>query len=136
MTKIQTIEHFIQKFTAISDDQWCENSLQDAFGRRCALGHCLIDTSLPIKDCESERLTALFRHCLSVPLVNDGCDSRYQQRHPKLRILAALNDLLLRELADLPSSDPQSSASDAPAKTPHQSRPRTTVVRTTLTTGA
>jgi hypothetical protein len=82
------VDYFIQKFTAIPEDEWIEDgTLSDGRGKYCALGHCF----------EIGEVTDLRSLMKIIPAytsrVNDGIDSRYPQPTPKQRILAALEDI-------------------------------------------
>jgi hypothetical protein len=93
---MKTLDDFIAFYSAIPAEQWCEGAYMDDVGRRCALGHCcvlhdggLLDTFTP----DIQRLAELM-HCTGeLAGVNDGKHPKYPQPHPKLRVLAFLNDL-------------------------------------------
>lgn len=94
------INHFINKFTAIDDDQWCVGKNVDSDGRRCALGWCMMNLigkpfQLFIGN-EYINLNYLAHTHLNtdMSMINDGKDKRYKQSHPKARVLAALKDCL------------------------------------------
>lgn len=88
-------KYFIEKFSAIPDELWTTGEdFNETTGKCCARGHC---GSRGCAD-SSEECMALYRVFFSdmnsMPVdINDGYDPRYQQAHPKQRILAALNDL-------------------------------------------
>lgn len=92
-------QYFIAKFSAIPDDQWCEDVLTDR-QRHCALGHCgvthLSDEGVGLTD-EAAALEGLLPwtkgESSATGAINDGKHPLYQQETPKARILAALNDL-------------------------------------------
>lgn len=85
-----TKHYFIDKFTAIPDDQWTIERFTDDQGRHCALGFC----GAPTRTEEYQCLSQMFVDAgVYISFINDGKDSRYQQHTPKARVLAALNDL-------------------------------------------
>lgn len=94
--------HFLAKFSATTDDQWCVGEFESADGRHCAAGLCGARMNRNVQMVpEADALYNLFGqypvdgespNCY-LPLINDGRDPRYQQPTPKARILAALNDL-------------------------------------------
>lgn len=88
-----TIDYFIKKFKAIPKNRWCCRVFKNERGQRCALGHCnFLNVDGPSK--EAEVLFQLFAsNNLMVTEVNDGGHGRYKQKHPKDRILAALNHI-------------------------------------------
>lgn len=77
--------YFLQKFTAIPEEQWIEGKFTDELGRHCALGFCDMATREDVDLCE------LFDWHVSK--INDGNHTGYQQPTPRQRILAALHDL-------------------------------------------
>ena len=92
-------DYFINKFEAIPDEKWIAGEYE-AGGCCCALGHCGVrfvdgDSFPRIEDTEEgNALSDLFnQRGLSVPVVNDRIDVRYQQPTPKARVLAALADI-------------------------------------------
>lgn len=93
MSRRYTVQHFIDKFTAIPSAKWRTALMGDAGGPRCALGHCL--TRSGKMGAESNALSALFHATLlqSIIIVNDGQDEKYPQPTPKKRVLAALRNI-------------------------------------------
>jgi len=85
------VGYFIKFFGEIPDDKWLAG--QYGYGGsdapHCAIGHCTLYTD------RASALRNLFSVYLglSVPNVNDGRCTFYQQRTPKQRILAALTDI-------------------------------------------
>jgi|SRR5579872_611192 len=96
------IKFFINKFESIPAERWCVGKLQNDEDRRCALGHTMHGRLQPISAgwgaamAETIQLASLFP--ARVAFINNGSDSRYQQPDPKSRILAALHDLLAKEI--------------------------------------
>lgn len=88
-------KYFIEKFTAIPDEQWCVGDFADGYGRFCAQGHCgdRSDISAPPECCALKSLLFGQFDGNVVADVNDGKHHKYQQPTPKARILAALHDL-------------------------------------------
>lgn len=78
-------QYFIEKFSAIPEEQWCVLQLTDEQGRHCVYGHCGSDY-MP----EGNALGKILDFQTS--FINDGEHSQYQQPTPKQRILAALED--------------------------------------------
>lgn len=119
-------DFFIEKFSAIPDERWCEGQLTDEHRRHCALGHCgglrglfITDRYGPIRE-EFPEAKAL-RELIGMPIgpINNGEFEAYQQPTPKARILAALYDAKaraeaaleayeLRELTLTPAKEPVS----------------------------
>lgn len=100
-------QYFIDKFTAIPNDEWAIGKCIDDEGRKCALGHCGIRT-LDKSYLDNEEafnlvklLTPIYPKDISLIAdvqvvydVNDG--NLYGDREettPKQRILEALNSL-------------------------------------------
>lgn len=77
----------------IPEDRWCANGLSDGHGRFCALGHLGATTSFLFEYPERGAARDLKR-LLCAPYINDGRDPRYQQPHPKARIVNALCDII------------------------------------------
>ena len=108
MSTKYTVDYFIEKFSAIPDEKWIVGDYADDRGCCCALGHCgyrFIGGSIfnPVNTGGTDEGAALSRlfdeHHLSVPLVNDQIEARYQQPTPKARILAALADIKAKGVA-------------------------------------
>ena len=83
-------QYFIDKFTAIPDEQWTVGIFTDSEGRHCALGHCgaPLGYEWPIL---SDLVGRATQSCISN--INDGKDPNFQQHTPKARVLAALNSI-------------------------------------------
>lgn len=93
-----TVSYFINKFNAIPDDAWTTNQYHNLERTKfCALGHCGVveDYWTSINNEESISLRILLESTGSdVGMINDGIDPSYKQTTPKLRILAALIDVM------------------------------------------
>jgi hypothetical protein len=98
-----TVDYFIEKFKAIPKKEWCTQVFVNRKGQKCAFGHCgsTVDNASSL---ESDALENLIDTNLSivsvvntVSAINDGRDFRFQQKTPKLRILAALRWIKGRE---------------------------------------
>jgi hypothetical protein len=96
-------DYFINKFSAILDEQWCIRDFDDGRGRHCALGHCGVPKTFSFFSfCglagvspEGAALESLFK-CAGIDCVgavNNGRIAAYPQGTPKARILAALADV-------------------------------------------
>lgn len=93
-----TIDYFIDKFQNIPENKWCIDRYENSSGQKCAQGHCVND----IQDLsEVIALIDLFGidkcGAVNIALINNGKDPRYQQDHPKQRVLAALYDLKMKQ---------------------------------------
>lgn len=84
-----TAQYFIDKFSAIPDEEWCTRQYTDSNGRHCAVGHC-------VNADERTGLGLLFDGT-PIPMINDGEEPRYPQETPRARILAALHDIKAHE---------------------------------------
>lgn len=102
-------DYFLNKFSAIPDEQWCTGAyvLHGDQGRlHCALGHCGVRDAEFWTD-EGMALVALFGDDLysgmRITAINDniGYGKRYKQPTPKQRILTALRNLKARAEAAL-----------------------------------
>ncbi len=103
MTTTYDVNHYIEKFKAIPDDKWYDGG--DYFNPknndcRCALGWLLErdEKTGGWTDggylSEFHQLNVIFaNNGMNVHFINDGKNKRYNQDHPKRRILAALNDI-------------------------------------------
>ena len=79
-----TVKHFLEKFGAISVDQWSAVKRYSATGRKSALGHCA-DRN------ERQGLRVILKEVGTGPAtVNAGEDRRFKQKRAKYRVLAAL----------------------------------------------
>jgi hypothetical protein len=83
-----TVDYFINKFNAISEDLWIQNVYSRGY-RHCALGHCKLDVG--IHSDEADALEDFLDNRTAE--INDNRHEHYTQGHPKERILAALNDV-------------------------------------------
>lgn len=91
-----TADYFIEKFTAISEEDWCVGLYTDQTGSHCALGHCGVRNEYGNTEgtTEGTALWQLFQDAkLSVSDVNDGWSRHFKQPTPKQRIIAALNQI-------------------------------------------
>ena len=92
-----TVDYFIEKFEALSDDRFCVGMLHDMNGRYCGLGHCVDEDGFPGD--EYNAIMEIFPRCDDrfdnhpFAKISDGEDPRYRQSTPKARILAALWDV-------------------------------------------
>jgi hypothetical protein len=92
-----TVDYFIEKFSAIPDDEWYVGdyaNLEET--RRCARGHC--GKRIFVESPEDNALVNLFEYNVNVigyvvSNINDGKDIRYNQPTAKERIVAALWDI-------------------------------------------
>lgn len=98
------IDYFINKFKNTRDDKWTTHDLIDSYGNSCAHGWCgTIDgENATNESMELERVLSPLHfdgifagtpYRSIAAFINNGCDIRYQQYHPKQRILAALRDI-------------------------------------------
>lgn len=109
-----TVDYFIAKFQVIPDKLWITNRLirKRVFlpTKCCAQGFCLTPEQRkgvnaggthvsvnPFQLQEVVELAELFGGSLRVSHINNGVDPRYQQPTPKLRILAALQDIKAKQ---------------------------------------
>lgn len=91
MTTKYDVDYFINKFENIHEDKWCTNTLQDAEGRRCAIGHCIEKPYRSTDESNALAELVVLYTGVAVSLVNDGFISTFKQPKPKDRILALLN---------------------------------------------
>lgn len=112
MENLMDVNYFIKKFSAINDKNWIVNalSLPEDRDKRCSQGHC-IPKSLLSKGAELWEVKFVKENCVElyslallfsndyvtgagkVADINNGIAFEYKQKSPKLRILAALNDV-------------------------------------------
>jgi hypothetical protein len=96
-----TIQYFIDKFSAIPEDQWCSRTQINASGQRCAYGHCapagltLLNFSNGAHFPEGAAFAQLDKTYFPCEYfqfadINNGEDLRFQQPTEKERVLAAL----------------------------------------------
>jgi hypothetical protein len=92
-----TLDDFIAFYESVPDSKWC-NGMGDgdaacAIGHLCERGRDGFSIETPAVHKLEKLLTTDRIGLYSLALVNDGRNARYQQPHPKLRVLAFLNDL-------------------------------------------
>lgn len=101
------IDFFIKFYEEIPEEKWCVGQFENNNGQSCAIGLLgvrqqgglfnYIKTELFESFCKvvpSEQnifMNGLYPNCVSS--VNNGLISRYQQKTPKERVLAYLNDI-------------------------------------------
>ena len=87
------IKHFINKFEATREEEWCIGHLLGKDGSRCAIGMTLDERNAGTE--ETDLLWRLAQNIPSGPAsINDGRHSAYPQPTPRQRVLAWLYDLL------------------------------------------
>lgn len=93
------IDHFIKKFEAIPEENWCVGHIYrnvNGNEQKCALGHCLTLENGHVVGYpeESLNLSRIVRKYKSdIVDINNGRDSRYTQDSPKKRVLAFFNEI-------------------------------------------
>ncbi len=96
-TDAEKVEHFEKKFSNIPDEKWTTGDFKSNDGKCCAYGHCgRLSFGDEYWTEESKALRGLFNQkyiALGVLSINDVESVKYPQPTPKLRILAALNDI-------------------------------------------
>ena len=88
--QITRIKWFIKFFKSKPKNRWCQFAYRNEKGQCCAAGFLgETDNKTTIKSME-------IRHILfeGITWINNGYNERYQQPHPKARILQALRDKL------------------------------------------
>lgn len=105
METIYNAEYFYRKFWSIPEEMWLVGQFfERSSGRACALGQCgERDGKIPDECWELRRVLAP----ASVSCINDKVDPRYQQPTPRLRILAALADIIKAEGKQVPNMEPE-----------------------------
>lgn len=114
-----TIDYFIQKFNNIPDEKWCVGTFTEdsskflgliTSNKYCAQGHCGVKDresakyiwNLPLNEnIEASVLYHLFGGNIKtkneentiVAIINNGKHPQYQQETPRLRLIAALEDM-------------------------------------------
>jgi hypothetical protein len=86
-----TVDHFIDKFTAIPENKIIAGRFTDELDqtKHCALGHLGVDRAR--NTVEADAFRSLFDDIGErVMSVNDGTETRFKQPTPKQRVLAAL----------------------------------------------
>ena len=96
-------QYFIDRYKPIPDRLWVKGHYVQRLKflgttlieKHCALGHLGDIGSSKSRTAESQAIMDLFRIHLhkSVPTVNDGLCLEYQQKTPKERVLAALEEI-------------------------------------------
>lgn len=103
---VYDVDFFIQKFSDIPENMWCVMSrFKSHTGQRCALGWCYdsdidaLRSELGYQNAQDKALYKIFETIKEYPAaVNNGLVESYQQPTPRLRILAALNDIKNKQL--------------------------------------
>ncbi len=89
------IDYFIKKFKAIHHSRWTTKEFE-VDGKYCAYGHCGVTNREG-----NEEGVALSNICqkydMSFVHINDGISLNYKQKTPRARVLAALNDIKLKQ---------------------------------------
>jgi hypothetical protein len=90
------VDYFTNKFEAIPEESWCTGTYN--FGdKRCAYGHCGLSEEVPsMANVPEARALRDLDRTRVFNRINDGNDSRYQQKTPKQRVLAALKDIKVK----------------------------------------
>lgn len=85
---------FIKKFEAIPEERWCLDTVDNGRGAHCAIGHLngRFFNGNKWDSEEANQLSNLIEHPVGINNYNYG--GKYPQPTPKLRILAALRDVL------------------------------------------
>lgn len=114
------VNWFINFFTGIPDDQWCQDTVGEANGgRRCAIGHCRFGIDGGIVDetgyGPTERAlarllstfawdasTSTLENLTIITNINDGKNIAFPQSTPRARILAALREIQAKQEAAKP----------------------------------
>lgn len=102
-----TVDYFIKKIEAIPEDKWCEGVLYKD-NKCCASGHCglkkeEVNDDGQLISTDNNEFLSLARLLISVTKhydlyeavwnLNDGFVSKYDQNHPKQRVLSALYNI-------------------------------------------
>lgn len=103
-TDLELVSYFVEKFSAIPDEKWAVGAFNIVeTDKCCALGLCGVRIGRSTE--EGQALNLLFDNYIGispvVPEVNDGTALSYQQETPKLRILAALEDIRNRIIEEM-----------------------------------
>lgn len=92
-TEKYTIDWFIEFFSQIPEELWCEHYFQDGQlnGKDicCARGHLGVRYGSKVE--ADEKLNELTNS--QIASINNGYHLQYQQPNPRARVLAALNDI-------------------------------------------
>ncbi len=128
-----TVDYFITKFTNTRDDKWVINTLHNSNQKSCANGWCGVsvkEDTFYVTD-ESIALAHLLKPLATGKVkdnsndysniaagINNGDHPKYQQPHPKQRILAALHDIkrLQQPTKEEPAVKTKYIAVDAPIR--------------------
>lgn len=93
-----TIDHFIEKLSAVPESKWCGGQYKTEDGRCDVLGLCgyrrgsnIVPPVTTKEGSALRQLAAIAEY--NITHVNDGGDGRYQQATPKQRVMALLHDL-------------------------------------------
>lgn len=100
MKKMNELAEFLSFFKSIPDDKWCSGAYHLSNGQRCALGH--LGILVPDHDGKAQDVAQHNRRFLegkvgSVPTINDDCNRKFRQTHPKERVLAAIREKMQQE---------------------------------------
>ncbi len=91
MTQKYDVDYFLNKFAAIDEEYWCEYEFRKG-EQRCVLGWCGMNTERDWRPTPEAR--ALIDILGQWPAnINNGDNLRYQQAHPRARIINALCDV-------------------------------------------
>lgn len=104
-SQIHDAKRFRTFFAAIPDEKWCTQVFADpVLGLHCARGHAILADN---PDLEGRPTRAYYFRVMQSPSdvllrgilpevaeINNGWVSRYSQVTPRLRVLAALDDLI------------------------------------------
>lgn len=91
------MDYFIEKFSAIPEEEWVTGVCENSRGNKCALGHCGVDI-LDSLNQEAMALTSILRSISPSSIeweivvnINDGIGRNHNDiTTPKQRILTAL----------------------------------------------
>jgi hypothetical protein len=93
---MKTLDDFIAFYESVPENKWCTGNYYEwQTDRRCAVGHIL-----HMEGAEFALSDLIVGQRVSILGLNDGRNPRYQQPHPKLRVLAFLNDLKAERLTN------------------------------------
>jgi hypothetical protein len=108
------VDYFLAKFSAIPEDRWTTGSIgiSDLSPRKCALGHCGVNSYSLITD-EALALAKLLKQVIELDFrysnefdrvwfLNDSTRHGYTQPTPKQRVLAALRDIKANDQPSYP----------------------------------
>lgn len=96
-SKTYDLDYFIQKAESIPEDEWFVGKFinPDNPKQKCFRGHCdgSFNSAGSNEDEALLKLTDYSPRTFRVAVVNNGDHQRYQQNHPKFRVLQFLKDL-------------------------------------------